>query len=343
MDVLKAEIEIISEIDLDLVSFTGFNTPEIDIILASGGEKNPDAADDVPSPGDGPTVSQPGWLWQFKGGHRLLCASALDVQNYKALLADDLAQIVFADLPYGCPVQGHISGLGRIKHREFAMASGEMDEESLQQFFRTIFEHLAAHSVDGSIHFSCIDHRSMHAMLVAGRAAYTELKSICTWDKGAGGMGSLYRSANEFVTVWKSGRGRHINNVELGAHGRNRTTVWSYPGFAQFGPGRAEVLSLHPTVKPIALVYDAILDVSKPGGIVLDPSVGSGTTLLAAHKAKRRGYGLELDPAYVDVAVRRLQSLTGEPARHADTGLTFEEMAEKRLLETGPTSESDAA
>lgn len=311
--------------------------------MASDEAKTSEEAAYPPSSGDGPIVSRPGCLWQFKGGHRLLCASALEAQSYKALLADDLAQIIFADLPYGCSVQGHVSGLGRVKHREFVMASGEMDEGALQQFFRTIFEHLAAHSVDGAIHFSCIDHRSLYPMLTAGRATYTELKTICTWDKGVGGMGSLYRSASEFVTVWKSGRGRHVNNVELGTHGRNRTTVWSYPGLAQFGPGRAEALGLHPTVKPIALVFDAILDASTPGGIVLDPSVGSGTTLLAAHKAKRRGYGLELDPAYVDVAVRRLQTLTGEPARHAETGLTFDEMAERKAVESEATFESDAA
>ena len=218
--------------------------------------------------------------------------------------------MVFTDPPYNVPIAGHVGGLGSIQHREFAMASGEMSQAEFTAFLQSVFGHLAAFSVDGAIHFQCMDWRHIPEILAAGTAAYADLKNICVWAKNNGGMGSLYRSQHEFVFVFKSGTAPHINNIELGKHGRYRTNVWSYAGVNSFGEDRGD-LSLHPTVKPVAMVADAIRDCSHRKGIVLDAFLGSGTTLIAAEKTGRRGYGIEIDPAYCDVAIRRLRAVCG--------------------------------
>lgn len=332
---LKKEFEILYSLDIDLAPLTGFDTPQIDyFMMASDAPHEPDAADELPAidPRIAP-VTRRGDLFLFKGGHRLSCEDARDGIAYAALMAGEKAHVVSADLPYGCAIEGHVSGLGKHKHKNFVMGAGEMNEPELQAFFTDIFRQLAEHTVDGAILFSFVDFRSLYPMLAAGRSVFTELKNICTWDKGSGGMGSLYRSASEFATVWKNGRAPHQNHVQLGKFGRSRTTVWQVPGLAQFGRGRDEALASHPTKKPTALIMDCILDVSSRGDIVLDPTVGSGTTLAAAHKTGRRGYGLELDPLYCDVAVKMMEVLTGEPAVHAETGLTFQELAERRAAD----------
>jgi hypothetical protein len=192
-----------------------------------------------------------------------------------------------------------------------------------------VFGHLAAVSVDGAIHYQCMDWRHMTEMLAAGNAAYSELKNLCVWAKTNGGMGSLYRSQHELVFVFKAGTALHINNVDLGRHGRYRTNVWSYAGVNSFGAGR-EDLALHPTVKPVALVADAIRDCSHRKGIVLDAFAGSGTTLVAAEKTGRRGYGVEIDPLYCDVILRRLHDVGAAEAVLAATGQTFAEVAAER-------------
>jgi hypothetical protein len=223
--------------------------------------------------------------------------------------------------------------LGGIKHREFAMASGEMSETEFISFLGTTFENLKAFSTDGSIHFVCMDWRHIVELLTAGRSTYAELKNLCIWAKGNGGMGSLYRSRHELVFVFKNGTGAHINNVELGRHGRNRTNVWEYPGISSMGSGRLDELAMHPTVKPVALVADAILDCSARAGLILDCFGGSGTTLIAAEKTSRRASVIELDPVYVDVTIKRFQQLTGKEALLADTGQTFEQVQRNRASE----------
>jgi len=243
--------------------------------------------------------------------------------------ADARAQMVFTDPPYNVPISGHVGGLGSIQHREFAMASGEMSQAEFTAFLESVFGHLAAYSVDGAIHFQCMDWRHVPEMLAAGTAAYTDLKNICVWAKNNGGMGSLYRSQHEFVFVFKTGTAPHINNVELGKHGRYRTNVWNYAGVNSFGGDRAD-LSLHPTVKPVAMVADAIRDCSHRKGIVLDAFVGSGTTLIAAERTGRRGYGVEIDPAYCDVAIRRLRAVCGLEAILQATGQRFGEVEAQR-------------
>ena len=227
-------------------------------------------------------------------------------------------------------IDGNVCGSGGIKHREFAMASGEMSEAEFTAFLRRAFELLARNSVDGSIHYICMDWRHVLEVLTAARGVYSEYKNLCVWNKDNGGLGSLYRSKHELVFVFKNGRGPHVNNVELGRHGRYRTNVWDYQGINSFAQGRLDDLAMHPTVKPVALVSDAILDCSRRGGIVLDCFGGSGTALIAAEKTGRRGRIIELDPAYVDVTIRRFEKLTGKEARHAEVGLTFAETQYQR-------------
>jgi len=234
--------------------------------------------------------------------------------------------MVFSDPPYNVPIAGHVGGLGKIQHREFAMESGEMSDAEFTGFLTSVFSQLATHSASGAIHFQCIDWRHIGEMLEAGNAAYTELKNICVWSKANAGMGSFYRSQHEFVCVFKSGNAPHINNVELGKYGRYRTNIWAYAGVNGFGNGRSD-LELHPTVKPVALVEDAIRDCSRRKGIVLDPFCGSGTTLIAADRTGRSGFGIELDPLYCDVSLRRLQSVCGLQAVLESTGQRFEEVA----------------
>ncbi|WP_164516644.1 DNA-methyltransferase, partial [Minwuia thermotolerans] len=215
-------------------------------------------------------------------------------------------------------------------HREFAMASGEMAEADFVAFLRTTLGNATRVSADGAIHFVCMDWRHIHALLTAGRDVYRELKNLCVWNKANGGMGTLYRSKHELVAVFKAGAASHINNVDLGAHGRYRTNVWDYAGANSFGAGRDEALAMHPTVKPVGLVADAILDCSNRGDLVLDPFAGAGTTLVAAERTGRRCVAMELDPAYVDVAIRRCRKAFGAKITHAESGRSFDELAEER-------------
>src|SRR6185437_740198 len=227
------------------------------------------------------------------------------------------------DPPYNVAIDGHVCGLGRVRHREFAMASGEMSEADFTAFLAAIFELLTENTLDGSIHEICMDWRHMSEMLGAGRKVYSELKNLCVWNKSNAGMGTFYRSKHELVFVWKSGAAAHINNFELGQHGRHRTNVWDYAGVNTMRAGRMEELAMHPTVKPVALVVDALKDCSHRGDLVLDPFCGSGTILIAAERTGRKAKALEIDPVYVDVAVRRWQTYTGKTAELVETGQTF--------------------
>ncbi len=167
-------------------------------------------------------------------------------------------------------------------------------------------------------------------MMSAGYAVYSELKNVCVWNKTNGGMGTFYRSKHELIFVWKAGTAPHINNFELGQHGRLRTNVWDYAGVNTFRAGRSDELAMHPTVKPVALIVDAIKDCSRRGDTVLDPFCGSGTILIAAEKVGRIARSIEIDPVYVDVAVKRWELYTGKTARLEATRETFEVIAEAR-------------
>ncbi|MFY8099332.1 MAG: site-specific DNA-methyltransferase, partial [Allorhizobium sp.] len=333
-DILGEEIGLLLDEDIDFdLEVIGFDSAEIDQLVfgdsanksAAGKEEEP-----VELPGDEPVVSQPGDLWEI-GEQRLLCGSALDPASYERLLGRERVQMVFTDPPYNVPIGGHVSGLGKVKHREFAMASGEMSRPGFTAFLRTAAMRMAEVSINGAIHFVCMDWRHAGEMEEAGRGVYSELKNICVWAKTNAGMGTFYRSQHEFVFAWKVGKAKHINNFGLGEKGRYRTNLWTYAGANTFRKGRDEDLADHPTVKPVQMVHDAILDCSKPKGIILDPFTGAGTTLVAAHRAKRRGRGIELDPAYVDCALRRLQKAVVAEPRLAETGETLAEVAARRL------------
>lgn len=240
-------------------------------------------------------------------------------------MENEKADLVFTDPPYNVPIAGHVCGKGSIKHREFAMASGEMSSDEFTGFLETAFRYLVRFSCDGSIHYICMDWRHLAEITKAGNKSYTELKNLCIWNKDNGGMGSLYRSKHELVFVFKNGTHPHVNNIELGVHGRYRTNVWDYPGVNTLRSGRQDELAMHPTVKPVAMVMDAILDCSRRNDIVLDSFGGSGSTLIAAERTGRKARLIEMDPAYVDVTIRRWQQETGQTARHVVSGLTFSE------------------
>jgi DNA modification methylase len=286
---------------------------------------------------EGPSASGLGDLW-ILGNHRLFCGDSRDPKSFKALLGSEMAQMVFTDPPYNVPIDGNVSGLGKVKNREFAMASGEMSPADFTRFLAAIFGNLAAFSVDGSIHFVCMDWRHMAELTVAAQSTLGELKNLCVWVKDNGGMGTFYRSRHELIFAFKKGASPHINNFELGQHGRYRTNVWQYKGVNTLKIGRLNELSLNPTVKPVAMIADAIKDVSKRNGIVLDPFGGSGSTLVAAHKTGRRGYLAELDPIYVDCIIRRWQAYAKDDAILAPSGETFDEVAKKRREENARIS-----
>lgn len=321
--------ELSFELDFD-ATLTGFETAEIDLLIGELDDDQPDAADTVPEVDrNTPAVTRLGDLWQL-GDHFLFCGDSTRAESYATLLQGASAQMVFTDPPYNVPIAGHVSGLGKNQHREFAMASGEMSQVEFTAFLRTIFEHLSAVSSDGSIHFICMDWRHMREVLDAAGNTYSELKNLCVWAKTNAGMGSLYRSQHELVFVCKKGTVPHINNVELGRFGRNRTNVWNYAGVNTFSKDREAELAMHPTVKPVALVADAILDCSRRGAIVLDAFAGSGTTLIAAEKTGRRGFGIEIDPHYADTIIRRFESVYGLEGRHVTSGENFAVVARGR-------------
>lgn len=326
---LAGLLQELSVLDLDFsLEATGFEMGEIDMRIqgveeaTDAGEGDP--ADAVPMESSRPPICQPGDLWLLRR-HGVFCGNSLDPVAYAVLMDGEQAAMVFTDPPYNVPIDGHVSGLGRIRHRDFAMACGEMNEAQFIEFLTRSFTLLARHSADGAIHFHCMDWRHAGELLAAGRKVYAELKNICVWVKHNAGMGSFYRSQHELVFVFKHGRGAHRNNVQLGRHGRHRSNVWSYRGANSFGRGTDEgnLLDLHPTVKPVAMVADAILDCSARGEVVLDAFLGSGTTVIAAERTGRRCYGLEIDPVYVDTIIRRWQAFTGDSARHAVTGRDF--------------------
>jgi DNA modification methylase len=329
---LAEQLRDLSLLGLDFsLEVTGFEIGEIDLRIASLDEMlahDDDPADVLPEPSTAPPVSKIGDLWLL-GRHRVLCGNALDPETFTALMGTERAAMVFTDPPYNVPIDGHASGLGAIHHRPFAMASGEMDKAEFTGFLARACRNLAAFSAGGSLHFICMDWRHLEELLDAGGDAYGELKNLCVWVKDNPGMGSLYRSRHELVFVFKQRGGSHRNNVQLGQFGRNRSNVWHYPGANSFARGGEEgnLLALHPTVKPVTMVADAILDCTERGGIVLDAFLGSGTTVIAAERTGRRGYGLELDPAYVDTTIRRWQILTGEQARHGVSGRCFDDLA----------------
>lgn len=322
--ILSEQLKELTEVDLNFdIEVIGFDMGEIDLRIQnlSNDELAEEAEEVIPS--SGPPISQLGDVW-ILGPHRLICGNALESQTYHALMQGDQASMIFTDPPYNVKIDGNVSGLGSNRHREFAMASGEMTEAEFIGFLKTSMELMVANSAKPSVHYLCMDWRHIGEMLSAA-TLYSELLNVCVWTKDNAGMGSFYRSQHEFIFLFKNGNGSHRNNVQLGKNGRNRSNVWSYPGLNSFARYAEEgnLLDLHPTVKPIRLVADAILDASRRNDIVLDPFMGSGTTLLAAERTGRRCYGIEIDPLYVDTIIRRWQMYTGSDAVQASSSKTF--------------------
>lgn len=324
-ELLTKELQELSGFEFDFdFEVTGFETCDLDRLEAP--LTKPSKAEVVPQlERDQPPVSSLGDLWKL-GPHLLLCGNALEEASYARLMGDQRAQMVFTDPPYNVKIDGHVCGLGSVHHRDFEMAAGEMSESEFTSFLAKMMGLTAPYSCDGAIHDICMDWRHAGEVQAAAKGIYSEQKNLCVWNKTNGGMGAFYRSKHELVFIFKVGTAPHINNFGLGGRGRYRTNVWDYAGVNTFKRGRMEELTLHPTVKPLPLVMDALRDCSSRRGVVLDPFVGSGTTLLAAEKTGRIGRGIELDPHYVDAAIGRWQVLTGEPAIHVESGRTFDEM-----------------
>ena len=321
VDMLGQELKALIDLDLDFdIGITGFSIPEVDSLVDGLSTEEPgDPADDI-LPDQVPPRCSLGDIWQL-GPHRLICGDSLDRATVAALMGGEQAQMVFTDPPYNVPIQGHVGGSGAIKHREFAMASGEMSQAEFTDFLRSVFQNLIDVSGDGSVHFICMDWRHMAEVLAAGAGTYSELKNLIVWVKDNGGMGTFYRSRHEMIFAFKNGTAPHINSFELGQHGRYRTNVWQYRGVNTLRAGRMDELALHPTVKPVQLIADAIKDVSQRRGIVLDLFGGSGSTLIAAHKTGRVGYLCEIDPVYCDIIIRRWEIYANDDAERIACGL----------------------
>jgi hypothetical protein len=315
LEILQQELGELASIDLHIdPTLTGFSTGEIDVLLA----KSPDPDDEVIPPAPTTPKTKPGDIW-ILGEHRIGCGDARNTEFLRRVIGEG-AQIdaAFLDPPYNVRIKGNANPTGR--HREFAMASGEMSEANFRSFLADALGAAAGCSRDGAIHFVCMDWRHMDSVLAVGPAVYGELLNLCIWNKSNAGMGSLYRSKHELVFVYRVGMAPHLNMVELGKHGRNRTNVWDYASVSSIRGSRRDDLNLHPTVKPVGLVADAIKDVTRHGDLVMDHFLGSGTTLLAAERTGRRFRGLEIDPGYVDVAIERWSARTGlEPRLEGQT------------------------
>lgn len=330
---LKLEFEELLNLGFDM-QLTGFEAVEIDMALAIDDPSAGEAEEAPEGPRDGPAVTRPGDIW-ILGNHRLACGDARDRHLIDDLMSGATAQMVFTDPPYNVKIDGNAVGAGR--HREFAFASGEMSKQQFTTFLTESLAGAASVLVDGGVAFVCMDWRHIEELQAAAGSVGLALLNLCVWTKANPGMGSLYRSQHELVFVYKKGDAPHLNNVELGKHGRSRSNVWPYRGMSSFGSERDELLASHPTVKPVLLVADAIKDVSRRGDLVFDPFLGSGTTLIAAHRTGRRCFGIELDPLYADAIVRRWEAETGCMALLSHTAESFADRAEVCLALPAPT------
>jgi DNA modification methylase len=317
-EVLAIELQELINLDFNL-ELTGFSAGEIDALLGAQDSDDEDADDVCQEHEPSHAVTQAGDCWRA-GAHLLLCGDARDQASYKRLMAGEKAAYAITDPPYNIQIDKNAVGHGRIRYREFAFASGELSSAEFTAFLGDVFRQIRHQTVQGAICAAFIDWKHMPEMLVAGQKNFLELKNLCVWVKPSGGMGSFYRSQHELVFVWKCSRGKHVNNFELGQHGRTRTNVWEYTG-SSFNTASAQ--GLHPTPKPVGLIADAIQDCSRRGDLILDPFCGSGTILLAAERTGRAARTIEIDPLYCDLAIRRWQTRTGQSAIHVESGASF--------------------
>jgi DNA modification methylase len=334
LQALAFEVDALITLDDVPIELTGFDSAEIDVMIYGSSDNNADChdpADERPNLPSKPK-SVLGDIW-ILGDHKLLCGSSLDASSWATLLGDEIAIHAFVDPPYNVKIANNVSGLGKVKHGEFAMASGEMSRDQFTLFNADWLNAMLPHCADGAIIDICMDWRHVGELEEAIRACGLELLNICVWCKTNAGNGAMYRSQHEFVFISKKGSAPHVNNIQLGKYGRYRTNCWTYAGANTFSATRADDLAAHPTVKPVALVADAIRDVSNKGQIVLDAFMGSGTTILAAERTGRLARGIEIEPQFVDVAIARWEKLTGRKAVLAETGETFAEVSQRRLAD----------
>lgn len=331
---LAIELEALIDLDFD-VTLTGFSLAEVDLTLDLARESDPASAstaeDQIPRLSH-TAITRRGDVWQL-GRHRLICGDAREPSDYDKLLSSEQVDLIFTDPPYNVPIDGHVCGAGSIHHREFAMASGEMSPAAFTAFLTESLKPMADRCRDGAIAFVCMDWRHIRELMDAGSSVFTELKNLCVWNKTNGGMGTFYRSKHELIFVYKIGTAPHTNTFGLGDTGRYRTNVWDYAGISSISPDRTEALEMHPTVKPTALVADAIKDCSKRGDIILDGFGGSGTTLIAAESCGRTARLIEYDPHYCDVIICRFEQLTGQQAMRLEDGKTFDELRDVEVLQ----------
>ncbi len=315
------------EIGLDL-AITGFDPGEVDAVLENFNDGVANPADEIPELASGPAVSSSGAVFVM-GRHRLVVGDARNDAAFAQLMQDEVAEMGIHDPPYNVRIQGNVGGRGRIKRREFACASGEMSSAQFMDFLKETLGLCAHRSVDGAIHFVFIDWRHVGELLAAGAVVFDDLKNMCVWVKNNAGQGSFYRSQHELVLAFKHGQAPHLNTFGLGGGGRTRSNVWRYAGVNTFRAGRMDELKMHPTVKPVAMIADAMRDCSRRGSIVLDAFAGSGTTIMAAEQIGRRAFCMEIDRHYADVAIRRWQTFTKRDAVLESTGQTFDELAKR--------------
>lgn len=333
IELLKLELEKIESNceNLDL-SATGFDSIELDVMFNQDKPKEADIRTNaVPYIAEDEIVSRPGDVWQI-GSHRIICGNSLDEGTFANLMQNERADLILQDPPFNVPVNGHVCGAGKTKHKEFAMANGEMSSDEFTEFLRKNFALCAKYSRPGALHYNFMDWRHVAEITAAGRDIFTDFINMCVWVKSSGGMGSLYRSQHELCFIFRNGKESHTNNVELGRHGRYRTNVWNYAGVNAFGRHKSD-LKLHPTVKPVEMLADAIMDVTRRGDIVLDTFLGSGSTLIAAHKTHRICRGIEYEPLYIDTCIRRFYELFGIDAVNIQTGRTYTEMLKAKGCE----------
>lgn len=309
------------------VSLLGIEAAEIDLLLGNHVDIEQDPDDELPEPSTA-IVSTLGDIWVL-GDHVVRCGDAKSQDDYAALMGRERATVVISDPPYNLPTKS-FQGRGKIRHANFVEAFGEMSPDEFIDFLTAAYGLTAKFSRDGALHFYFGDWRHAAEYIAAGKAVFAEFKNLIVWNKTSPGQGSLYKSQHELVFLFKHGKAPHINNVELGRHGRNRSNIWLYAGANSFRKDRLKELSLHPTIKPTAMISDALKDVSRRGDIVLDPFGGSGSTLLAAERVGRRARVMELDPQFVDVTVRRWQEFTRRDAILRATGQTFDEVIRDR-------------
>ena len=330
-DLLNIEISELCELeDIADITITGFNDIEIDQILTEPRTKSEvKKLDAVPYVADDEIITVPGDIWEFDGGHRIICGDSIDRDTFAKLLGNKRVNLVLQDPPFNIKIKGFVSGNGTVKHPDFAMATGEMSDSEYTEFLGKNFALCSEYATDNAMIFNFIDWRNVMPMLTACKQHFARHINLCVWVKNKAGMGTPYRSQHELCTVFLNKAGKVTDHIKLGKYGRNRSNVWHYYGCNSYGPHRND-LKMHPTVKSFEMLSDIMLDVTSIGDAVLDCFLGSGSTFIAAQRHKRICYGIEYEPKYVDTCVKRFYEAFGIDAINARTGKTYTQLLKEK-------------